>query len=35
MIYQNGGHVMACRDNPTETWRVVNDRAQDQELYGY
>ncbi|WP_430404429.1 hypothetical protein [Hyphomonas sp.] len=35
MIYQNGGHVRACRNNPTETWRVVNDQARDEELYGY
>tara|TARA_R110000782_G_scaffold67350_1_gene136101 strand:- start:2541 stop:3350 length:810 start_codon:yes stop_codon:yes gene_type:complete len=34
-IYQYGEHVLACRNSPTETWRVVGDRAQDQELYGY
>jgi uncharacterized protein YcfJ len=35
MIYQGGGHVPACRNSPTETWRVVDDRAQGEELYGY
>jgi hypothetical protein len=35
MIYQGGSHVLACRNNPTETWRVVNDQARDEELYGY
>tara|TARA_R110000787_G_scaffold99840_9_gene204597 strand:+ start:4547 stop:5392 length:846 start_codon:yes stop_codon:yes gene_type:complete len=34
-IYMNGGHVMACRNSPTETWRPVgNNGQQGDELYG-
>ena len=35
MVYQGGRHVRACRNNSTETWRVTNDQAPDEELYGY
>lgn len=34
-IYMNGGHVMACRNSPTDTWRpVANNGQQRDELYG-
>lgn len=35
MVYQGGGHVRACRNHPTETWRVMSDPVRDEELYGY